>query len=256
MTVCLERIIVRLPGTNTGFADSLASLIAVFGRSEGHVLRLTGSGQGFYPEILLDFRSDRPDIITDFTFSNGENITVTVENSTGLSKQSPHAYKPLRVETVTQRLAASGVRLAGIDHVGFNLPWFSSDLHPRILELREKLSSRCLYHRYPTGEPWDFILPGEVDEITGHKAVDYTRVRMPKFELVSFDKASTPLIQFDIGVNVGYESFAWLFPESLNDPEFRNIWIYLETPYTSDVCLVINKFTDHDWSGFFTRFRL
>jgi len=256
MTVYLERITVRLPGTNTCFPDSLASLIAVHGRNEDHVLRLARSVQGFYPEILLDFRSDRPEVITDFTLSDGENISVTVENSTGLSKQSPHTYRSLRVESVTQRLATSGVRLVGIDHVGFNLPWFSSDLHPRILELREKLSSVCLYHRYPTGESWDFVLPGDVDEIAGRKTVDYARSRRPKFELVSFDKSSTPLIQFDIGVNIDYESFSRLFPESLNDPEFRNIWIYLETPYTNDVCLVINEFAERDWSDFFTGFRL
>jgi hypothetical protein len=88
-----------------------------------------------------------------------------------------------------------------------------------------------LYHEFPTGEPWDFIIPGDTHEIDHHKAVDYTKIRRPKFEVVSFDKASTPLIQFDVGVNLNYETFAPLFPESINDPEFRNIWVYLENPF-------------------------
>jgi hypothetical protein len=55
---------------------------------------------------------------------------------------------------------------------------------------------------------------------------------------------------------MGYEEFSRLFPESLNDPEFRYVWVYLETPYTTDVCLVINEFTERDWSDYFKGCRL
>jgi len=256
MAIYLERVIVRFPNTNAEFTNSFASLVGVLGQNENHVLKLTSSCQGFYPQLLLDFQPVHTDILTDFVLSDGEIISIKVENSTGLDKQSPHSYEPLSVETVTQRLVTSEVRLIGIDHVGFNLPWFSSDSHPRILQLREKLSPRCLYYRFPTGEPWDFIIPGDDDEIANRKAVDYAKVRRPKFELVSFDNASIPLIQFDIGVSVGYERFLQLFPEALNDPEFKNIWVYLASPYTVDVCLVINEFTERDWSDFFKGFRL
>jgi len=257
MTVYLEKIAVRFPYTNTDFTRGLTSIIDVLGHNENGLLRLTRSSKGFYPELLLDFQAECSNIMTDFTLSDGEIISVKIENTTGISKQSPYSYKHLGVDTVKQRLARSGVRLIGLDHVGFNLPWFSSGLHPCILQLREKLSSRCLYHRYPTGEPWDFIIPGDNDEIANCRVVDYTRVRRPKFELVSFGNASTPLVQVDVSVDVEYETFSQLFPESLNDPGFRNIWVYLETPYTIDVCLVINRFDkERDWSGFFEGFRL
>ncbi|MBE3117944.1 MAG: hypothetical protein IMZ50_04210 [Candidatus Atribacteria bacterium] len=255
-TVYLERITVKFPNTNIEFTNQLTSLIDVLGQSENHVLELASSDQSFFPKIRVDFQSEHSGILTDFALSNGETTSVKIENSTGLSKQSPHSYKPLSVGTVNHRLLTSGVKLVGIDHVGFNLPWFSSDLHPGILQLREHLSSRCLYHKFPTGEPWDFIIPGNAHEIAHRKDVDYARIRKPKFEVVSFDKASTPLIQFDIAVNVNYETFAQLFPESLNDPELRNIWVYLENPYTMDVCLVINEFTDGDWSDYFKECRL
>ncbi len=253
----LEKIAVRFPDTDINFTRGLTSLIDALGHAENGMLSLTSSGKGFYPELLLDFQSGRSDITTDFTLSDGEITSVKIENTTGISKQSPYSYKHLAIDTVKQRLASSGVRLIGLDHVGFNLPWFSSGLHPCILQLREKLSSRCLYHRYPTGEPWDFIIPGDTDEIANCRAVDYTRVRRPKFELVSFGNASTPLVQVDISADVEYEAFSQLFPESLNDPSFRNIWVYLETPYTIDVCLVINRFDkERDWSGFFEGSRL
>jgi len=254
--VYLERITVKFPNTHIEFTDQLASLIDVLGQSENHFLGLTISNQNFFPKILVDFQSEHSDILTEFVFSNGEIISVKIENSTGLHKQSPHSYTPVSIETVRQRFLTSEVKLVGIDHVGFNLPWFSSNSHPNILNLREYLPSRCLYHKFPTGEPWDFIIPGDTDEIAHHKAVDYDRIRKPKFELVSFDKASTPLIQFDIVVNSKYETFSQLFPESLNDIEFKNIWVYLKNPYPIDVCLVINEFADGDWSGFFKGYRL
>jgi hypothetical protein len=254
--VYLERITVRFPHTHIEFTSQLALLLDALGQVENHVLDLTSSDQSFFPIIRIDFQSEHAAVLTDFTLSNGETTSVKIENSTGLNKQSPHSYKPIRVGTVSERFLASGVKLVGIDHVGFNLPWFSSGLHPAILGLREHLSSQCLYHEFPTGEPWDFIIPGDTHEIDHHKAVDYTKIRRPKFEVVSFDKASTPLIQFDVGVNLNYETFAPLFPESINDPEFRNIWVYLENPFPIDVCLVINRFGDGDWSEFFKESRL
>jgi len=113
-----------------------------------------------------------------------------------------------------------------------------------------------LYHRFPTGEPWDFIIPGDKEEIAKGKEIDYNTIRRPKFELVSFGNALTPLLQFDVAVNASYERFAALFPEALNDPEFRNVWLYLENPYPVDVCLVLNEFTARDWSDFFQGCRL
>ena len=165
-------------------------------------------------------------------------------------------YRSLSVETVTQRLTSSAIRWVGIDHVGVNLPWFAPSVHPEIFQLREKLSPYCLYHQFPTGEPWDFIIPGDKDEIARRHVVDYSEVRRPKFELVSFENASKPLIQFDVSVNVEYMRFLRLFPEALNDPELKNIWIYLESPYPVDICLVINEFVGTDWSAFFKGHRL
>jgi hypothetical protein len=256
MAVYLESIVIRFPGTDCGFAPDLASMLEGLGRQEGGVLRLTRSRPSFYPELLLDPYSGGHGVVAGFRLSNGEILSVRVENVTGLTKPSPHVYTPLRLETVRQRLAALGARVLGIDHAGINLPWFSGGLHPRILDLRERLRAGCLYHRFPSGEGWDFILPGDEDEIAGRRAVDYARVRRPKFELVSFAKASTPLVQFDIGVNVGYKRLAQRFPEALPDPALRNIWIYLENPYPVDVCLVIGEFSERDWSDFFRGFRL
>jgi hypothetical protein len=255
-TVDLESITVKFPNTHIVFTDQLALLLDVLGQREDHILELTRSDRFFSPKIRVDFQSEGSGFLADFTLSDGELYSVKIENSTGLNKRSPHSYKPISFRTLSQRFLASGMKLVGIDHVGFNLPWFSSGLHPDILNLREQLSARCLYHRFPTGEPWDFIIPGDIQEIVRRKPVDYVKIRKPKFELVSFNKASTPLIQFDIVVNVKYETFAQRFPESILDTELRNIWVYLENPYSIDICLVINEFAEGDWSDFFKDCRL
>ena len=256
MRVYLERIAVTLPDLDTEFTAGFTAIIGGLGHLQARVLRLTRSSPRFYPELELRFRSGLAAPSTDFVLSDGEVMTVTIENTTGLCRASPHVYQPITVTTVRQRLANSGVKINGLDHVGFNLPWFSSDVHPTILHLRQMLAPCCLYHRFPTGEPWDFILPGDIAEIARHQPIDYTQTRRPKFELVSFPKTSTPLIQWDVSVNVGYDDFARLFPEALNDPDFRNIWLYLQTPYPIDVCLVLNESTDGDWGEFFQGHRL
>lgn len=256
MTVYLEKVTLKFPHFASEFTSRLAALLDLFGYNENHILRLTNSNQQFYPELQVNFQAGCSEVVADFTLSDGKSIHAKVENSTGLNKQSPHSYQLLSVETVNQRLMTSGISMVGLDHVGINLPWFASELHPKIIQLREALSARCLYHRFPTGEPWDFIIPGDIDEIGKQKTIDYSIVRRPKLELVSFDKTSTPLVQFDIGVNVGYESFSGSFPESLHDSKLNNTWVYLETPYSVDVCLVMNEFSESDWSEFFSGCRL
>lgn len=136
------------------------------------------------------------------------------------------------------------------------MPWFAAGLHPQVSSLRSKLTEACLYYRFPTGEAWDFIIPGNEAEIAGKKPVGYSRVRRPKFEIVSFEKSSIPLVQFDVQLNSRYETLLSLFPEALNDPDFRNLWIYLENPYNIDICIVPNEADDKDWSAFFKDSRL
>jgi hypothetical protein len=247
----LKSIIIRFPAPRPEFAAAFLSVLNPLGRHDGNLFSFKSSNPEFIPQISLNFETPSSGVLTSFIFSTGETISVSVENSTGMDKSSPHAYQLIKLSEVNRRLSDSGIKIIEIDHVGFNLPWFSSGLHPEIINLRQYLSSRCLYHRYPTGEPWDFILPADEQEITGHKEVDYSVVRKPKFELVSFEKASTPLVQFDLSVNAGFEKFSELFPEALIDPEFKNVWVYLDNPYQVDVCLVINEHGANDWSNYF-----
>jgi hypothetical protein len=252
----LKRISLRFPGLHPEFHDRLVSLLARIGTAGTGALDVSGSDSRYYPRVSIDFQSADTNVTADFHLSGDDSLSVRIENTTGKDKRNPHPYTPLALDAVAQRLSDAGWKITGADHIGFNLPWFAPGIHPRILELRERLSAACLYHEYPTGEPWDFILPGDADEIAGRKPVAYSATRRPKFELVSFGGASTPLIQIDLGLDARFEDLSARFPEAMLNPAFRNIWIYLDNPYPLDVCLVFNEHAEGDWSDLFTGHRL
>jgi hypothetical protein len=253
----LERILLKFPGQDDPFPDLLSEWLQVLGTWQGSRLEINSSGEDFYPKIQLDFAAkDQSGVRVDFVLSNGTAHSIGIENTSGVNKQSPHAYSHLPIEPVLLRLAEHGITPAGMDHAGCNLPWFAEGIHPRIQTLREILCRACLYHRFPTGEAWDFILPGRVEEIDGSEPVDYSRTRHPKFEIVSFEKTSIPLVQFDLQLKTSYETLRELFPEGLNDPDLRNLWIYLVNPFGIDVCFVANEVSKGDWSEFFKGCRI
>jgi len=252
----LERIILHFPGSNPGFRRALLSLMHPIGTPERDGLNVTVSNGSFFPRVSIDFRSSDPGIRAEFRLSGGDSPILEVENTTATTKQNPFPYQPLSLQEAVRRLEKAEWRITGADHIGCNLPWFRPGVHPRIRALREQLAAACLYHEYPTGEPWDFILPGDEDEIAGRKDIDYALVRRPKFELVSFANCSTPLIQFEVGFTGRYEKAVSLFPEALHNPAFRNLWIYLDNPYPADICLVLNEHHEGDWSDRFAGHRL
>jgi len=186
----LEKIRIRLPNTNFKFMEDFLELMNVLGNIESRVFRLPSSCHAFFPRVELGFQPQRTSILTDFILSDGESLSVAVENSTRLEKPSPFSYQPLSVESVTRRLTSSDIRLVGIDHVGINLPWFASNVHTQIFQLRKKLSLYCLYHRFPTGEPWDFIIPETRTKLPGARLLtiprsegrnsNWSRLKMPR----------------------------------------------------------------------------
>lgn len=256
MSELLERIVVSCPAGAQRFANQLIGLLGNFGHREDQRLRLSCSRPDFLPRIELELQSRNTDCQASFVLANGEEICVEVINITGKSQPNPQPYEYLEVETISSRLSKEDIRLLGIDHLGINLPWFGDEIHPQIQSLRERLSTTCLYHGYPSGEPWDFILPGKAEEIKQSLAVDYDIIRRPKFELVSFNKASTPIIQLDMWTNTGFEALKSIFPQALSDDQLRNIWLYLANPYEIDICLVLNELPERDWSNFFMGCRL
>ena len=246
----LQHIEIILPDSNENFAKNLLSFLSPFGTVEESSIIFTPSNSTFVPKISLSFEKiDTPTVsfATDTT-----TIEIPLINETGIAKRSPHKYTSIELNEFISRLTDK--QLDTVDHLGFNLPWFEG-IHPTILKLREELKDKSLYHLFPTGEAWDFIIPRTKDEITTG-IIDYKTIKKPKFEIVSFEKTSTPLIQCDLSIQESYENFTKLFPEALHIPEIRNMWVYIKNPYNIDFCFVVNEVGEGDWSEFFGESRL
>lgn len=179
----------------------------------------------YIPQISVGFADvNVPKIIFK---GEGINLSEDIVNQTGQQRESPHSYMPISISQIRNRIEAEG-GVEAIDHLGVNFPWFNG-LSPHIARLRQKLPRHCAYYRFPTGEEWDFILPATEREIT-QDDIDLTKERRPKFELVSFEKSSRPIIQIDCITTIYHEKLKQLFPEGLADDELKNIWVYLENP--------------------------
>jgi len=252
----LEEIAVRFPSSDIDLNRKILAQLDKVGLDVNGKLRLIRSNSDFYPTISIDTNSEDKRVLAEFFTSKGCKHEVLIENTTGMTKKSTLKYSHLSIDDITDRFNRNDIMIGSLDHVGFNLPWFSFGVHPLMEDLRRNFSSKCLYHKFPTGEPWDFIIPGTINEILMLDKVDYSKTRKPKFEIVSFDASSTPLIQFDMQCNKKYEAFSRIFPESIHDNQFKNIWIYVENPYNVDICFVLNETSNSDWSSYFKDSRI
>lgn len=255
-SVYLEEIIVRLPVALESKLGQLAALLGECVTKTHGGIAVRPSSASFLPLVSLHNDSDADLARVDFRLSSYRTISVAVRNITDEVRPHPSAYRHVPVEVLAQRFAVNGMQIRKVDHVGFNLPWFGASIHPAVADIRWELKAHCLLHDFPSGEPWKFILPGNRDEIDGFKSIDYRKTRRPKFEIVSFPKCSTPLVQIEVAVNMKYPQFSALFQEGLCDPSMKNVWVYIETGCNLDLCLVINESSRSDWSSYFEGHRV
>lgn len=253
-TECMEylnQISILLPDHHPDFADTFTTfLFSCSQRCESGV-HFNQSQKGYVPQVKLQFVDvNIPQVHFELT---QETRILELKNSTGIEKKSPHAYSAILLDDFLKRMQRHTIH--GLDHLGFDIPWFDG-VHPEIVQLRNILKAQCLYYLFPTGEAWDFILPGTPIEIQENVDSDLTLVRRPKFEIVSIDKVSTPLLQFEFKTSLKYSEMVELFPEAIAVPEVPNVWVYIQNPYGLDICCVLNEKSESDWCTFFGGHRL
>ena len=241
----LDVVRISLPLDKALF-EGLTTLLSKCGEVDDATFSVTPTQKNFLPKLqLLADSSKEPTIefICDKTV-----LSQVIANRTGKTKHSPHDYKSLSLIEVTKRLAAVG-EIKTIDHFGVNFPWFYG-LSPALKEFRTQLPGLSAYFRFPDGQDWDFILPATSKEIHSDN-IDLNTIRRPKLELVSFEKASTPIVQIDCITTINYDLLKELFPEGIAEEELKNVWVYIATDMDIDLCLVLNEPTDADWSSYF-----
>ncbi len=253
-TECMEylnQISILLPDRHPDFADTFTTFLLPFTERCESGVSFNQSHQGYVPHLNLQFADiNMPQV--HFELTEGTRI-LELKNLTGIKKKSPHTYTPIMLTDFLKRMQQHTIH--GIDHLGFDIPWFDG-IHPEVVQLREYLKAHCLYYLFPTGEAWDFILPGTPNEIQQAGDPDLTLVRRPKFEIVSIDKVSTPLLQFEFKTSLKYSDMVQLFPEAIAVPEVPNVWVYIQNPYGVDICCVLNEQSGSDWCAFFGEHRL
>lgn len=246
----LTRVALTLP-TDIEFSQTFEDVLKDCLEQSQDVLEIKQTLNRSLPKIKIRFTDIEQPVIEfigdDFTFSRN------ISNETGQYRSSPHSYRLIPITELRDRIHKAG-NITIIDHLGVNFPWFDG-LSPIIAELRTRLSDSSAYYRFPTGEYWDFILPATRHEIESG-TIDLALVRRPKLELVSFEKASTPIIQIDCITTIEYSKLKKMFPEAIADDELFNIWVYVENSYGVDICFVLNGPREQDWSSFFKGHRL
>ena len=246
----LNRVVLTLP-TDIVFSATFVDLLKDCVVQNHDVLEIKQTINESLPKLEIQFKHVEQPVIDfigdDFTFSRD------ISNETGQNRSSPHSYQLIPITELRDRIHEAG-NITIIDHIGVNFPWFDG-LSPTIAELRSRLGDSSAYYRFPTGEDWDFILPATRHEIESG-AIDLDLVRRPKLELVSFEKASTPIIQIDCITTIEYSKLKKIFPEAIIDDELYNIWVYIENSFGVDICFVLNGPRENDWSNFFKGHRL
>jgi hypothetical protein len=250
----LEKVIFCFNTKYKEFNDKFFQLFDKITKKKENKLFFCQSNNDFYPKILMEEFSEINEPYVDFIMEDGRYKRILIRNETDITKDSTKKYTFINIDNLIQRFNDFHVDLVKIDHLGFNLPWFLGGIHPTIEELRNFVSHDTLYHTFPSGEPWDFIIPATTLEIKTGK-LDYSIERKPKLEVVSFNKCSKPIIQFDVCCTLNSASFIEIFPEGLYDNNLNNIWIYIKNPYNIDLCIVINEAYEGDWSNFFSNAR-
>lgn len=243
----LKEIEIILPISDKTFSYKLLNFLSQFGILKDQKILFNKSNSKYYP--LLSLRTSQvKNAKVKFLLTENE-VEIDLINSTGKEKKSPHKYSYITIKDFLERMKEKS--LSELDHIGFDLPWLTVGIHPEIANLRKVLKQKALYYLFPTGEPWDFILPGTKEEISSLDEPDLTLKRRPKFEIVSLDKTSMPLIQIDFMVKEQYETLVALFPEAIHDPDIKNMWVYIKNPCSVDICFVLNEYRVADWSNFF-----
>ncbi len=239
----LQRVEIQMPMLTN--AQEYLRFLSAFGNIEGNRVDLTQSNSLMHPVMSVTFADVlQPSAVF---ITDKEQVHIAITNSTDQSKKSPHKYSHITLSDFLSRM--KGISLGNMDHIGFDLPWFHGT-HPDIITLRNILPQHCAYHLWPTKEDWDFILPATEKEIGSRSQLDCSVIRRPKFEIVSIQKVSTPIIQFEFLVHKSFKELAKLFPEAIAVENPGNVWVYIKNSIDVDICFVLNEYRDGDWGEY------
>ncbi|MFI6264508.1 hypothetical protein [Micromonospora sp. NPDC051006] len=233
----LSEITFRLPDTPVAhaFLTDLRTLLADVPYASAAVGRLTLTPprpDGARPETTF-LLADVPE--PEIALDTGQ--TIGVGGGAAPDEQGPPAG--IELAELARRLAGHVPR---VDHTGVNLP--TCAVRPEQWQsLVAAVASTATMYRYPTGEPWPFVLPSTAGELQ-HGIADFVVGREPRFELVHDPWRTYPEWQFALWTDLTRAQLELLFP----DPQG------MTAPGLEDIFRVVP--IRSPWSGLGIRFDL
>lgn len=235
----LSEIRVLIPNNEMGrlLVEFLCELFSNLDYADGTKEKIVLGNKDMYPKIAFYLSDEVDTICVDFGQEDIKFFTRTVESNYDVKRHS--------AGVVLKKLKGHIVR---IDHVGFNAPsmLYSKDEWNSLIK---NLSFKCNLYSYPTGEPWPFILPSNIEEHEG-EIENFNLVREPRFELVYDDYTDKNTIQIDLGVDMTKEEVEKLFPgdDGIYVVGLENILkcIYVDFGFTYDFRLDIRYKSNRD----------
>ncbi|MFC7192321.1 hypothetical protein ACFQL7_22570 [Halocatena marina] len=111
------------------------------------------------------------------------------------------------IAELAERLSDTTV---SVDHTGISIPQ-ANVKHSAWVNLNAALADASCLYKYPTGEPWNFILPATDSEVN-QEIEQFVLGRRPRFELVFDSVAESPVVQFALRTDLSQEDVESLFP--------------------------------------------
>ncbi|GAA3454323.1 hypothetical protein [Dactylosporangium matsuzakiense] len=197
----LTEIAYRLPHADGSFLTHLRTLlggVAPLSAAPGRLTLTPAAPVGALPVTV--FETAAVDVAqVRFTTSDGD--AYALESPPGPSGGG------VAFGDLAARLAA---HVEAVDHTGVNLPAASSAQLWR--QTVDRIAGSSAMYRYPTGEPWPFVLPATAAELDG-AITAFVAGREPRFELVRDDWLAEPLWQFALRTDLSRAALERMFPE-------------------------------------------
>jgi hypothetical protein len=159
-----------------------------------------------YPQVLIEGVEAFDIVVGQFHLADAPTVIQASIASAGAPGVHPH---PLALNEIVRQLRGNVV---GVDHAGVNLP-AASVRQQQWDDLITNLAARSNMYRYPTGEPWPFVIPAteaEYEDDIRH----FVPGRPPKFELVydAYLPMDTIVLQFDLATTLSRAELERRFP--------------------------------------------
>lgn len=181
--------------------------------------------------------------VTEFLIADVQTPEIRFDGrATNLLSRGVGATPRFKIAEIAHKLRG---HIKRVDHTGVNLTATAEQWDEKINEIAKQTA----LYKYPTGEPWFFIVPHTPKEFKTD-ITDFTKTRDPKFEIVNDEDGFA--IQIDIETDLTKTETEKLFPLGVSFDTLGDVFraIYVDFDDFCDVRLDLRFKCEHnDWES-------